>query len=283
VPVAALLERKAFAFSGTAVPFAPGTSGWNAIDFRPGTLAPTGAVPAAADEASLEWSLGIKLGDELAIHDEAGRERRLRINAAISNSLFQGSVLVSEDEFLALFPSSGGYTRFLVDAPGFSRAAREKLAADIQNGLRTFGAEAITAEARLFRFNEVANTYLLMFLILGGLGLLIGIGGFGVFIRQSMAGRMGEIALLRAIGIPGRLVFRQLLAEQCLVLAGALGLGLLASFSALLPIALKAADRLPWAAVAGLVLVMAGGGFLLVRREVRRALRTDIMSALKNE
>jgi putative ABC transport system permease protein len=283
VPAAALASRRAFAFAGSLFRFPAGASGWRALDNRSGALVPAGPVAAIADEESLTWNLGLALGDKLAIRDEAGRERSFLFAATLANSLFQGSVLVSEEEFLRLYPSSSGYTRFLVDAPGFSAAARDALAAALRDRLRAFGTEVEPAAARLFRYNRVADTYLLMFLVLGGLGLLIGIGGFGVLVRRTLAGRRGEIALMRAVGIPARDVFRALLAEQYLILAAALLVGLLASLIALLPTALKAVDRLPWAILAGLFALMAAGGFFWVRRSVRGALRGDLCGVLKNE
>ncbi|MBN2353672.1 MAG: ABC transporter permease [Spirochaetales bacterium] len=283
VDPAALASRKAFAFAASVFRFPGGASPWRALDNGPGGQVPAGQAAAIADEESLTWNLGLAAGDRIAIRDESGRERSALFVAALSNSLFQGSVIVSEDEFLRLYPSSSGYTRFLVDARGFSAADRDALAATLRDRLRPFGADVESAEARLFRYNRVADTYLLMFLVLGGLGLLIGIGGFGVLVRRDLVSRRGEIALMRAVGIPARDVFRSLLAEQFIVLAAALAVGLSASLVALLPAAIKAPGRLPWAILICLFAVMAVGGFLWVRRSVRGALGGDLIGVLKNE
>ncbi len=280
---AELASRRAFTFVASVFRFPGGASPWNALDNGPGAPVPAGQVAAIADEESLTWNLGLAAGDAFSIRDGAGRERGALVAAALANSLFQGSVIVSEDEFLRLYPAASGYTRFLVDAPGFSAAARKALAATLRDRLRPFGADVEPTEARLFRYNRVADTYLLMFLVLGGLGLLIGIGGFGVLVRRNLAARRGEIALMRAVGLPARDVFRSLLVEQLIVLGGALAVGLSASLVALLPAALKAPGRLPWAILICLFAAMAAGGCLWVRRSVRGVLGGDVIGVLKNE
>ncbi len=240
-------------------------------------------MPVLADEASLTWGLDLAVGDRLTVRDENGRERELRFAAALQGSLFQGSILVSERNFLALFPSSRGYTRFLVDAPGMMITERERLAGEIENAMRGYGAHVVSAAEKLRSYQAVTNTYLLMFLVLGGFGLLIGLGGFGVFIRQNAARRAGEFALFSALGFSRPWIFRQFLAEQLVILFAALVTGLAAAALALLPAIIFSGGRLPWAVLLALLIGMGGGGWLWTRHSVRLALRGDIIGILKRE
>src|ERR1035437_8800848 len=82
----------------------PSPSPWPLLESR----LPGGAVPAIADANSLTYSLHRKLGEEF---DLAGV--RYRIVAALQDSVFQGELLISEENFLRLFPDSAGY-RFLL-------------------------------------------------------------------------------------------------------------------------------------------------------------------------
>ncbi len=271
----ALAARGAFAFTG-----ATGASpSWRVLDAAP----VAGVLPALADEDGLTWGLGLAVGDRLALTDETGREREVYFAGALRGSLFQGSILVSEKRFLELFPSSRGYTRFLVDAPEIEDRYRERLAAGIENALRAYGARAVSAVDKLRSYQEVTNTYLLMFLVLGGLGLIIGLGGFGVFIRRHAARRAGEFALLAALGFSRTFIRRQFLLEQLIILCAALVTGLLAAVVALLPAVIAGGGRVPWILLAALFAGMGGAGFVWTRRAVNLSLRGDLIGVLKRD
>lgn len=48
------------------------------------------------------------------------------------------------------------------------------------------------------------NTYLSTFLVLGGLGVLLGTLGLGAVLLRGVVERRGELALLRELGFTGR-------------------------------------------------------------------------------
>jgi ABC-type antimicrobial peptide transport system permease subunit len=273
-----LEARQAFAFADFPASGAQ-ISPWAALSR---TLA-DGAIPAFADEASLTWGLGLKIGDTINVRDEQDKARVIKFVGTLSNSIFQGSILVSEKHFLELFLSSQGYTRFLVDAPEMEDAQRVALAGRLQNILRNFGAALQTTEARLFSFQQVANTYLLLFLLLGGFGLLIGIGGFGVLIQRSIAERRGEFALMLAVGFSKRTLVFIVLVQELFILFTALIVGLAAALLALYPALAEAGEKIPWGILSALVAAMAGGGFLWVWRSVTGSLKGNIIGILKNE
>src|SRR5262249_2586259 len=61
------------------------------------------AVPAIGDEASIVWALGKQVGDTLTYLDERGRLFKVRLVGALANSILQGNLLISEDEFKTHF------------------------------------------------------------------------------------------------------------------------------------------------------------------------------------
>jgi putative ABC transport system permease protein len=71
-----------------------------------------GAIPAIADANSMTYVLHRKLGEEFELDGV-----RFRIVAALQDSLFQGELIVSEENFLRLFPDTAGYRFFLLNAP----------------------------------------------------------------------------------------------------------------------------------------------------------------------
>ena len=96
------------------------------------------AIPVIADANSMTYVLHRSLGDDIVIN-HAGRPVTLRLVAALSDSIFQGELLMSEANFLKLFPEQEGYQFLLVNAPP---ARAGDVAAIIEDRLTDHGADA---------------------------------------------------------------------------------------------------------------------------------------------
>jgi hypothetical protein len=81
-----------------------------------------GAVPVIADANSIAYVLHVAVGDELLLGTSSGTPLRLRVAGALSDSVLQGELVMSEKNFLRLFPDRQGYRYFLIDAPDLSEA-----------------------------------------------------------------------------------------------------------------------------------------------------------------
>ena len=68
-----------------------------------------GEIPVIADADTQEYVLQIGLGDTIAITDQLGVPRKLKLVATVAKSIFQGQLLMSESNFLKLFPAQGGF------------------------------------------------------------------------------------------------------------------------------------------------------------------------------
>src|SRR5258708_1941871 len=77
---------------------------------------PDGVIPIAADANSLSYVLHKQLGDEIVLA-HGGRPVRLRLVAALKDSVFQGELLMAEANFVALFPEQQGYRFLMIDVP----------------------------------------------------------------------------------------------------------------------------------------------------------------------
>jgi hypothetical protein len=74
-----------------------------------------GAIPAIADANSITYTMHLKPGDEFQVDGV-----RYKMVAALRDSIFQGELLISEANFLRLFPGIEGYRFFLpIDRPIF--------------------------------------------------------------------------------------------------------------------------------------------------------------------
>jgi hypothetical protein len=96
---------------------------------------PDGAIPVITDANSLTYVLHLKVGEDLVV-DHSGQPLRLRIVGALADSLFQSELLMSDKNFVRLFPEEQGYRFFLLDTPPTSSAAAAAL---LEDRLSDFG------------------------------------------------------------------------------------------------------------------------------------------------
>src|SRR5205814_9313274 len=80
------------------------------------------ATPVIADANSMTYVLHKQLGDTIVVK-RGTREVRLRLVAALADSIFQSELLMSETQFLKLFPEEEGFRLLLVDVDAPPRAA----------------------------------------------------------------------------------------------------------------------------------------------------------------
>jgi hypothetical protein len=200
-----------------------------------------GAIPVIADANSMTYVLHKQLGDEIAIR-RGDRDIRLRLVAALRDSIFQGELVMSQANFVELFPAQEGYRVLLVDAPRERAAAA---AARIEDALADLGADATSTTERLAQFHQVENTYLSTFQSLGGLGLLLGTVGLAAVLVRNVLERRRELALLGAVGYRRQHVLVMVLAENALLVGGGLLAGAVCAGIAIMPAVAERGGRLP--------------------------------------
>jgi ABC-type antimicrobial peptide transport system permease subunit len=206
---------------------------------------------------------------------------RLRIVAALDDSVFQRELLMSDANFRRLFPDRVGYQVLLVDAPP---ALAADVTSDIENGLADFGGDVRATASMLAEFHRVENTYLSTFQTLGGLGLLIGTVGLSAVLLRNVLERRRELALLGAAGYRRRHFVIMLAAESVSLLSVGLVVGAVAAGLAVLPAALDRGARLPISTGAALlVLAVLLAGLLSTVAAARLATRGSLLSALRAE
>src|ERR671938_1802320 len=126
-----------------------------------------------------------------------GEPVRLRFVGLRQDSVFQSELLLSEANFLKLYPRQEGYQFFLIEAAP-DRAADVRRA--LETALADHGFTVTPTARRLEAYLRVENTYLSTFQALGGLGLVLGSLGLAVVLLRGVWERRAELALLRALG-----------------------------------------------------------------------------------
>ena len=168
-----------------------------------------------ADANSMTYVLHKALGDDIVIEQD-GQPLRLRLVAALADSIFQSELIMSDANFRTLFAGHDGYRLLLVDAAS-ERAAG--VASALEQGGRDLGADVVPTVERLAEFHRVENTFISTFQTLGGLGLLVGTVGMAAVLFRNVLERRRDLALLGAVGYRKGHVFVVVLVESVLLLA----------------------------------------------------------------
>lgn len=103
-----------------------------------------------------------------------------------------------------------------------------------ETALSEYGVRVMPTIQRLKEFNSVTDTYLTIFMALGGFGLLIGIAGFIIVVRKDLASRREQIALLRALGYSDTRIARLMIAKNRIIPLAAISAGFALSLCAVI-------------------------------------------------
>ncbi len=254
--------------AGAKFPLAAGAR-WDLLN------SPGPAIPAFVDANSLQYVLHKAVGDEIEVGPA-----RLKIAGALTDSIFQGELIISEENFKRVFPSEQGYRIFLIEAPAAKTAAIVQM---MEERLTDYGLDLKGTVERLTEYHRVENAYLSTFQALGGRGLLLGTVGLGAVLLRNVLERRKELALLRAVGYQPRQLAAMVVAENTLLLVCGLSVGALCAALAIAPALVERGRSLPLAAMTLLILAVFAAGMLASLAAVKAALKSPLLSALRSE
>jgi putative ABC transport system permease protein len=238
-----------------------------------------GAVPVIGDLNSLTYALHRGVGEDLVIPGPAGEPVTLRVVAALSDSIFQSELVISERDFVRLFPRHEGYRFFLIGG----RRPEGATTALLEDRLADFGFDVQSTVERLRSYHRVENTYLSTFQALGGLGLVLGTFGLGAVLLRNVLERRRELALLRAVGYRQTHLSGMVMAESLMLLATGLGAGTMAAAVAVAPALLTRGSQAPLGSTALLLLAVLGAGLLSTLAATRAATAAPLLASLRSE
>ena len=237
-------------------------------------------IPAVADQEVIQWSMGKSLGEDLEIIDKTGNKRTLQLAGALTSSIFQGYVVISKTQFHSLFPSIGGAKCILVEAPA---EKEKKIKSALTNALIDYGAEITTCSSRLDKFYRVANTYLMIFLILGGLGILVGTAGFGAIVLRNITERRYELAIMNATGYSKSLIRKIITIEHAILISAGCLSGGVAAFVSVIPTLYSSTSKPPYMLVGILFILILCCGITSVYIAAYFATKGSTLKALRKE
>ena len=232
-------------------------------------------------EYGLQATVGLRDGTVYEYTGEDGMVWRLRVVGAlpVRTGILQGSLLVDEALFTRMYPSAPGHSLWLVKS-GFTDV---DVGARLRHALGRNGAIVTPTHERLRLLGAVESTYLDMFLVLGGLGVVLGAAGVGLVVLRNAATRRSELAVLRAVGVPTRKVLLYLMVEHLYVLLAGLTAGVVPALVAVQPAMRNLGQAMPVLAMVAVIAAMVAAGVLGTLAAVLVAARMQIVDAMRGE
>ena len=237
-------------------------------------------IPVLGDMNTLMFSLHKSVGATISIPNEEEPQHQLVVKGMFQDSIFQGVLVMSEENFLKVFPEQKGFRYFLIEVPPQQAEAASSF---LETELAEYGFDAEPVSERLARFLSVQNTYLSTFQTLGGLGLLLGTFGLATVMMRNVLERQSELALLRAIGFRKGNVASLVLWENAFILLWGLVAGAGAALLATAPNLFSRGTDLPWGSLGLLLGIVFGTGMLAATFAIRAAIRLPIVTTLRGE
>jgi len=255
--------------------FAGGTD-WSSLHSQAGSAHPN----AIADQATAMWGLGKGVGDTLAYTNAAGEVIAMELAGLLGGSVLQGKMITSEAAFLEAYPDAAGYRFFLIDCPA---SRLEEVSSHLTRQLEQRGLALEPAGRRLETFLAVQNTYIGIFTILGGLGVLLGTAGLGVLVARHVLERRGELGLMQALGFLPAALRRLVLGEHVFLLVAGLLLGVVCALIAVWPGMSQGGGDLPIGFLGALLSGVLIFGLLTCWLAVTSAVRGRLLESIRRE
>lgn len=266
-----------FSWAANAEPASP----WSVIQ-QPATGAPNLPVPVILDQNTALWSLkqGGRLNSRIELEID-GRTVHFEVVGLLSNSVLQGHLVISEQNFERLFPRISGYRFFFIRTG--DTVESDSVAATLEKGWSDVGMDVTPSQEIMNRLLSVQNTYISAFQSLGALGLLLGTLGLVAVQLRSVVERRRELALMQAVGFSRFRLGKLLTLETVLLLTLGLLIGVGCSTLALVPYVMEIGPQLSIFAPLLMLLVVFVCGLLAALVAVRFALKLPLLQTLRGE
>ncbi len=238
-----------------------------------------GTIYGIADQTVMQYGLKVKAGDTLKIRTESGQVLNVVLSAGLKSSVFQGYVLIGIENFNKYFPSVAGSQVFMAD--GKPEMKNEYLNILVDR-LAEYGVYFEPAEERLASFFVVTNTYLSVFTILGGIGMILGVAGIGLILIRNFNNRRRDLGLLLAEGFSIKSIRKLLFNEHLLILNAGIITGMVSAIVATRP-SLENIGGLPVKMILIMILLIFATGISALLISVRSVKSESLMSRIRRE
>lgn len=230
-------------------------------------------IPAVTDYNTIMWALHKSVGSILEIKDQSGNEARLLLSAGLNHSVLQGKMIISEEEFKKLYPNDNGYKLLLFNRPD------EKL----ESQLEDYGCELRSTTDVIGELYQVENTYMSMFALLGGLGLIMGNVVLGFAVLRNIKSRQREFAIMQALGFSNKETQRLVRSGYQIPIMAAVITGVVSAAFGVSRQLVTNISNLPISMVSIILITIIATAFLAVHLATRKIITREIIGTLKNK
>jgi putative ABC transport system permease protein len=253
----------------------PATNEWEFLNDNPAG----NTIFGMADQTVLEWGLKIKTGDTLKYRAENGQPLNIVICAGLKSSVFQGYLLIGENNFNKYFPSVPGSSIYLINGkPELSDYYRET----ISERFSGYGMSVEPASQKLASFFRVTNTYLDVFTVFGALGMVLGVAGLGIILLRNFNRRKKEFALMIATGYSLNRIRNNILRDEIIILFWGIITGVASAFTSTWP-SLKSGTDMSWSIIIIMILAILITGLSAIMLSLRSVGKRSLVSQLRQE
>lgn len=238
-----------------------------------------GTIYGIADQTVLQYGLKIKAGDTLKIRTESGQVLNVIICAGLKSSVFQGYVIIGNENFSRFFPSVPGSQLFLADGDPESE---ELYLSTLNERLSEYGVHFEPAGERLASFFVVTNTYLSVFTILGGIGMILGVAGLGLILIRNFNQRKRDFGLMLAGGFSVKSIRKIVFGEHTRILLYGIFTGIISALVATRPSLMNNSD-LPWKTVAIMILLVLITGLTALAASVKSIKKDTLINRIRKD
>jgi ABC-type antimicrobial peptide transport system permease subunit len=274
IPVSEFTNRGSFSFASEIKGW-KGENPWTILEEDPGE----NTIYGIADQTVLEWSFKMKAGDTIKYAAENGQILNIVIGAGTNSSVFQGYLLIGEENLEKWFPSVDGSSVFLIDGDKGKAATYSQ---GFTDALYMYGPSVEPSIDKLASFFAVNNTYLDVFMILGVFGMILGTAGLGFILVSNFNRRRKEFALMNAFGYKKGEIRVLLLRDQIMMLVWGITTGIVSGITATMP-SLRGTGSFPWTILFVLALSMFAIGLVTLLISVRNLQNRQLIEELRRE
>jgi len=207
--------------------------------------------PVIADQTVLQWGLMKSAGDTITYFNRKGEPVVLQFIGGLNNSIFQGNLLMDKGFFAEIWGEDGSMVMLVQTSDSTQQAVKQLLSQALAN----YGLRLGFCNERLKEFNSVTDSYLTIFLMLGGLGLLIGFSGMLLVVRRGLLNRAVEVSTLLSIGFDTDVLKRQLFRESMTVPVYAVATGTIAALVSVIS-AIPAVSLFTWVTMLAILVLL---------------------------
>jgi len=238
-------------------------------------------IPAVADLSMIIWGLGKTIGDNVEYRNDYGERIQLKIVGGLKNSMLQGSFIIDKKYFNKHFSSKNGIRLILLDNCNVTND--KDLMQKIKRILRNYGPVIVKAEKRMNEILSIESTYLKMFLILGGLGMIFAFFGLAAIMLKNITARENELAIMQTIGFTKKQVTDIISKEFSYLLKYGIVIGTLSAFVVVTPTLYKNIQDVPILNISIFLLLVSLSGYLAIRMSVFLLFKNNLTSSLRQE